>query len=258
MKISVITACYNRATTIQSAIDSLRAQTYRNIEYIVVDGASNDGTVDILKKNTDAIDVLISEPDSGMYNAINKGIKKASGDIVGVLHSDDFYYDDETLAKIAEVFRETNADLVYANGIYVDENNLSKVRRIYGSSLFRPLRLYFGWIPLHTTIYVKRNVFEKYGLYREEFKIASDYDISLRWFQNRNIKKVFYDDYVVKMRIGGKSTDLSQQGKKSSEDLKIIKDHKLLGYFTLFFKILRKVPQYLLPKFFHQQFAQKI
>ncbi len=111
--------------------------------------------------------------------------------------------------------------------------------------------MYFGWIPLHTTIFVKKEIFEKHGLYREDFQIASDYDISLRWFKNPEIKKVYLNRWVVKMRMGGKSTNITQQRKKSSEDLHIIKEHRLWGKWTLFFKIARKIPQYLLPKIFH-------
>ena len=135
--------------------------------------------------------------------------------------------------------------------MYVDENNIKKVKRIYPSRNFKKWFLYFGWIPLHTTIFVKKEIFEKHGLYREDFQIASDYDISLRWFKNPEIKKVYLNRWVVKMRMGGKSTNITQQRKKSSEDLHIIKEHRLWGKWTLFFKIARKIPQYLLPKIFH-------
>lgn len=248
MKISIITTCYNREKTIASALDSFIAQDYKNKEYIIIDGDSKDKSMEIITQYKDSIDVLVSEKDAGIYNALNKGIKNCSGDIIGLLHSDDFFYNNQTLTKIADCFQKTGADIVYGNGLYVDELNISRVKRIYPSKNFKKNYLKWGWIPLHTTIFVKKEIFEKYGLYREDYRIASDYDISLRWFRNPNIKKHFLDEYIVKMRLGGKSTDMNQQKKKSAEDLQIIQEHQLLGKLTLFFKIFRKIPQYLLPR----------
>lgn len=248
MKISIITTCFNREKTIAQSIESMLSQDYTNKEYVVIDGGSRDGSVELIKKYEASIDTFISEPDTGMYNALNKGIKNCTGVIVGILHSDDFFYDNNTLSKIAKVFRDTNADIVYANGQYVDANDISKVRRIYPAKAFSKIYLYFGWIPLHTTIFAKREIFEKYGLYKENYQIASDYEISLRWFTNTQIKKVFLNQWVVKMRLGGKSTTMQQQKIKSTEDLEIIKQYQLLGKVTLFFKIARKIPQYILPR----------
>jgi len=250
MKVSIITACYNREKTIATAIESVSAQSYDNIEYIIIDGASKDKSMDVINQYKSQIDIILSEKDTGIYNALNKGIKRSSGDIIGLLHSDDLFYDKDIIGKIVDVFANSDADIVYANGMYVDEKKIDVVKRVYKAKLFKKKYLYFGWIPLHTTIFVKKEVFEKYGLYREDFKIASDYEISLRWFQNNLLKKVFLDCWVVKMRLGGKSTDLTQQKLKSSEDLKIIKEYNLLGKSTLLFKILRKIPQYILPKLF--------
>ncbi len=248
MKVSIITACFNRERTISGAIESVLSQKYDNIEYIIIDGLSRDKSVDIINRYEKNIDIIVSEKDTGMYNAINKGIVKSTGDIVGLLHSDDFFYDDNTIQKIVDKFYESSADVVYANGLYVDEDDIAKIKRVYRAKVFKNRYLYFGWIPLHTTIFVKKEVFEEYGLYQENFKIASDYEISLRWFKNKQLKKVFLNDWVVKMRLGGKSTDLKQQKVKSKEDLEIIKQYNLWGIITLIFKILRKIPQYLLPK----------
>jgi len=247
MKVSIITACYNRERTISSAIESVLSQTYDDLEYIIVDGQSKDKSFDVINQYKENIDVIICEKDTGMYNAINKGIIKATGDIVGLLHSDDFFYDNTTIQKIVTIFDTTDADIVYANGLYVDEDDTAKIKRVYRAKVFKSRYLYFGWIPLHTTIFVKREIFEKFGLYKEDFKIASDYEISLRWFKNNQLKKIFMNDWVVKMRLGGKSTDLTQQKLKSEEDLKIIKQYKLFGKLTLLFKIVRKVPQYIFP-----------
>lgn len=248
MKISIITTCYNRENTIATALESFRSQDYKNKELVVIDGASKDHSVEIINQYREDIATFISEKDTGIYNALNKGIANCTGDIIGILHSDDFFYDEKTLSAVAACFKNNNADIVYANGQYVSEEDLSRVKRIYKSDPFKAGYLPFGWIPLHTTIYVKREVFEKLGVYREDFRIASDYEISLRWFQDSSLKKVYLNRWVVKMRLGGKSTDMTQQKRKSSEDLKILKEKKLWGKTTLAFKIARKIPQYILPK----------
>lgn len=249
MKISVVTIVYNNKNSLRSCIESVRKQTYNNIEHIVIDGGSTDGTLEVIKEYQNRLDYVISERDKGLYDALNKGIHKCTGDIIGILHSDDLYYEKDTLKKVAQIFKGTDADLVYAKGKYVDREDISKVKRLYPSKEYKLQFLNYGWIPLHTTIYVKKEVFEKYGLYDLKYSIASDYDISLRWFKNDQIKKVFLDEWVVKMRLGGKSTTASLQKKKSSEDLKIIKKHGLRGKFTLACKIGRKIPQYLIPRF---------
>lgn len=249
MKISVITIVYNNSSCIEDCIKSVLGQTYNNVEHIIIDGGSNDGTIEIINKYKDKISYFISEKDKGLYDALNKGIKVATGDVIGILHSDDLYYNEDTLSNIAYEFKKSDADLVYANGQYVERDNTSVTKRIYKSNLFKKWYLFFGWIPLHTTIYVKREIFDEYGLYMTNYRIASDYEISLRWFFNSNIKKVFLNKWVVKMRLGGKSTTIQLQKKKSTEDLEIIKKYNLLGAFTLFFKILRKIPQYIIPRF---------
>jgi glycosyltransferase involved in cell wall biosynthesis len=261
MKISIITVTYNSKSTIADCIRSTNDQTYSNIEHIIIDGASKDNTIEIIKSIPNRVSRIISEPDHGIYDAMNKGIANVTGDIIGILHSDDFFYEPGTIQKVVTAFQESGADLIYANGQYVNLLNPTKrdlkhgeqlkVRRIYRSKSFRKCYLPFGWIPLHTTIYVRKEVFEKYGLYEEHYHIASDYEISLRWFQNDEIKKVYLNEWVVKMRLGGKSTSAKLQKMKSTEDLDIIRRYKLLGYFTLACKITRKIPQYLLPRLIH-------
>lgn len=248
MKVSIITIVYNNQTNIAECIRSVQNQTYKNIEHIVIDGGSTDGTQECIEPFRKKLAYYKSEKDRGLYDALNKGIKQATGDIVGILHSDDIYYEPETIEKVVENFRESGADLVYANGQYVDKHDTDNVKRTYTSKPFRKRYLQFGWIPLHTTIYVRRELFEKYGLYKTKYSIASDYGISLRWFTNDEIKKVFFDEWVVKMRLGGMSTTPSLQKLKSTEDLRIIRVYKLMGYFTLGCKISRKIPQYVLPR----------
>lgn len=248
MKISIVTIVYNNKNSIAECIKSVLAQTYPEIEHVLVDGGSTDGTLEIIEKYKDDLGYFVSEKDNGLYDALNKGIQKCTGDVIGILHSDDFFYDRDTLKKVADTFEKTEADLVYAKGKYVDREDTTKIKRLYPAKDYKLKYLNFGWIPLHTTIYVKKEVFEKYGLYDLKYSIASDYDISLRWFRNDQIKKVFLDEWVVKMRLGGKSTTPALQKRKSAEDLKIIKKHGLKGKFTLACKIGRKIPQYLMPR----------
>ncbi|GHT18119.1 glycosyl transferase [Bacteroidia bacterium] len=248
MKISILSIVYNNAECISDCIQSVINQDYTDVEHIVIDGGSTDGTQAVIEKYRDKIAAYVSEKDSGLYNALNKGIRLATGDVIGILHSDDLFFSEHTLSEIAETFQTANADLVYANGQYVDKQNISKVKRIYPAGNLNKSYLKFGWIPLHTTIYVRREVFEKYGLYDESYQIASDYEISLRWFLNDEIKKTFLDKWVVKMRLGGKSTSMNLQKRKSAEDLQIIRKYRLCGYFTLFCKIAQKIPQYLVPQ----------
>jgi Glycosyltransferases involved in cell wall biogenesis len=248
MKVSIITIVYNNRECIVDCIQSVINQSYPNIEYIVIDGGSTDGTQEKIQPFQNKLAYYISEKDNGLYNALNKGIKQATGDIIGILHSDDLFYDSECIQKVVDSFKNTNADLVYAKGQYVDKANIEKVKRIYLSKTYKKSYLPFGWIPLHTTIYVRKEVFEKYGLYEEHYRIASDYEISQRWFQNNEIKKVYLNEWVVKMRLGGKSTNAKLQKLKSSEDLDVIRRYHLWGWFTLGCKIARKVPQYLLPR----------
>lgn len=248
MKISIITIVYNRVSCISNCIESVLNQTYSNIEYLVIDGGSTDGTQQKIERYKDRIDYYISEKDEGIFDALNKGIKNATGDVIGILNSDDFFYQPDTIKNVIEAFQSSGADLVYAKGLFVDKENPEKVKRMYPSKPFQKRFLYFGWIPLHTTIFVRQEIFKKYGYYNPGYSIASDYEISLRWFKNDRIRKIFLNEWVVKMRLGGLSTSAKLQLKKSREDLRIINRHKLNGLFTLACKIGRKIPQYVIPQ----------
>lgn len=249
MKISIITIVYNNKKHIEDCINSVLNQNYSNVEYIVIDGGSTDGTIDVIKKHGDFVNVFVTEPDLGLYDALNKGIVLATGDVIGILHSDDVFVSENVLSDVISTIDETDADLVYGKGVFVDRNNVNQIRRVYSGSIFHNWRLFFGWIPLHTTIFVKKKVFVKHGLYDLKYSIASDYDISLRWFRDKSLRKAFLDKYMVKMRLGGKSTSMNLQKTKSLQDLAIIKKHHLWGVFTLVFKLLRKLPQFLKPYF---------
>ncbi|MCP9199584.1 glycosyltransferase [Gramella sp. GC03-9] len=249
MKISIITVVYNNVDTISECIRSVLNQSYKNIELVIIDGGSSDGTQKEIEKFQDKLGYYISEKDKGIFDAYNKGIRKASGDVIGILNSDDLLFGNETIARIVAAFSNSNAHLVYGHGMYIGKRNSKLIKRIYSCRKFRKGFLKYGWIPLHPTIYVKKEVYQKHGWYSLDYSIASDYDMSLRWFEDEHLKKEFLNEWIVKMRMGGKSTTLNLQKRKSTEDLDIIQKHRLLGVFTLFCKIGRKVPQYVQPRF---------
>lgn len=248
MKVSIISIVYNGREFIGDCIKSVLRQSYPNIEHLVIDGGSTDGTQQEIEPYMNQLAYYISEKDEGVFDAYNKGIRKATGDIIGILNSDDFFNEPDTIKKVVDAFVSSQADLVYAKGMFVDKDNPVKVKRVYPSRPFHKSYLSFGWIPLHTTIFVRREVFDRYGFYNGGFRIASDYEISLRWFKNEEIKKHFLNEWVVKMRLGGLSTSTNLQLRKSKEDLRIIRQYQLQGYFTLACKIGRKIPQYVIPR----------
>lgn len=248
MKLSIITIVYNNEATIASCIEAVLAQDYGNVEHIVIDGGSTDGTTTILENYQDQLGYYISEPDKGLYNALNKGVQAATGDVIGILHSDDFYPRPDTLSQVIEAFMSSDADIVYGNGVFVDRHQPEQIKRIYKAKNFKSRYLKWGWVPLHTTIYIKREVFDSYGLYEEQYRIASDYEMTLRLLSNPKLKSYFVNDWLVKMRLGGKSTTPALQKMKSKEDLHIIHRYPLWGVVTLALKIGRKIPQYLIPK----------
>ncbi|WP_405325944.1 glycosyltransferase family 2 protein [Leeuwenhoekiella sp. LLG6367-2.1] len=248
LKISVITIVFNNKTTVESCLKAVQSQDYPYIEHIVIDGGSTDGTQQIIENYKDNLGYYISEPDTGLYNALNKGIRASKGDIIGILHSDDFYYSPSTLSEVVAAFESTKTDVLYGNGMFVDRDDPTHIKRVYRGTAFRKSLLNFGWVPLHTTMYATSAVFRKYGMYEEGYRIAGDYEMSLRWFKNPDIKFYFLDRWLVKMRLGGKSTTAALQKKKSTEDLDIILRYRLWGLCTLVFKIARKIPQYIIPR----------
>ena len=204
-RISIITVSYNNAGTIADAINSVLAQTYKDIEYIVVDGASTDGTKDIVASFGQRISRFISEPDKGLYDAINKGIRIASGEIVGILNSDDFFCNNTVIERIVESFRENEIDAVFGDVRFVDTVNTSKVVRYYSSKHFKPARFRFGFMPAHSSFYVKRELFEKLGYYKTDYKIAADYELLIRFLYIHKIIYKYLEMPFVSMRMGGVS-----------------------------------------------------
>ena len=224
MKITIITACFNRAGSIKTAIESVLNQTFPNIEYIVVDGGSTDGSRDIISSYCDRIDKIIFKSDHGMYEGLNNAIREATGDIIGLCHSDDQLYDEDTVKDVACAFeKHPQADMVYADGLFVNATTGKPVRVWKGHPLHR-WHLVCGWLPLHTTCYVRRSVHEKYGLYDESYKIAADTKFLLSVLYTHRIKTVSIPQYVVRMRMGGASTDKERMKDMWKEDIRVFKE----------------------------------
>lgn len=207
MKVSIITSCYNRAGTIRCAIESVLAQDYPDIEYIIVDGASTDGSTEIIRQYEGRVARIISEPDRGMYEAINKGIRAATGDIVGLMHSDDFFFDNHVVSDIVKRFEKTDADFVYGDGLFVDCNDTNRVVRNWIGGSYHRWKVKCGWLPLHPTCYIRKDVMLREGLYDESYKIAADTDLLVRYLYKSRLKVDYLQRYIVRMRMGGLSTD---------------------------------------------------
>jgi glycosyltransferase involved in cell wall biosynthesis len=205
MKVSLITSTYNSAETLKDTFDSVRAQQHKDLEYIVIDGGSTDATMDLIKANSDIIDIHLSEPDDGIYDALNKGIEKATGDVVGFIHSDDLLAGPEVIAEIAHAFEDPKVDAVYADLDYVESNNTQKVVRKWRSRSFDPQAFYRGWMPAHPTFYLRRKHYENLGLYDTSFRQSADYELMLRMLLKHQLKAEYIPNVWVKMRMGGAS-----------------------------------------------------
>lgn len=246
MKVSIITSCYNRAATIRSAIESVLAQDYKDIEFIVVDGSSTDGSLDIIREYADRISIIISEPDHGMYEAINKGIRVATGEIIGLLHSDDFFYDNGVIGRIVERMKRTHADFLYGDGLFVNPDDTNKVVRNWIGGGYRLWKVRHGWLPLHPTCYIRRDVMMRQGLYNESYKIAADSDLLVRYLLTGGLTVTYLNEYIVRMRMGGLSTDSAKRKKMWEEDIRVYVSHGLWPTLTKLEKMAWKVPQFVL------------
>lgn len=246
MRVSIITICYNRELTIAKAIESVLSQDYPNIEYIVIDGNSNDGTTAIIQSYADKISTYISEPDKGMYDALNKGLQLASGDIIGLMHSDDEFYDATVVSQIVAAFQNnTSTDGVYGDGVYVSNDIQERIIRDRIGGVYSLKKVKAGWLPLHPTVYLKRAVMEKYDFYNLDFKIASDTELLLRYLYKYQIKMTYVNSYFVKMRMGGLSTSYRRAFEVLVEDYKIYDYHGLSAFRVVFLKKWIAFKQYL-------------
>lgn len=212
MRVSLITVSYNSASCINTCIDSILEQDYTDIEYIIIDGASTDGTVDIVQSYGDQISQFVSEPDKGIYDAMNKGVKLATGDIVGLLNSDDLYANPQVISRVVEEFRRRETDTVYGDLVYIQDHNMDQVVRYYPGVDFHPNKLKKGMMPPHPTFFVKRELYENFGLFNTQYKICADFDLMVRLFHKHEVSYSYIPEVMVKMRTGGSST----QGLKST------------------------------------------
>ena len=245
MKISIITITYNSEKTLPRALDSVQSQSYGEIEHIIVDGASTDGTKAMIEAYAKTHQNVrwISEPDEGIYNALNKGIRMATGDVIGFLHSDDVFFSPDSVAQIAAAFADETVDVVYGDLQYC---NGDKVTRRWVSNAFDPKTLKFGWMPPHPTVYVRKKVYEEVGPYDEWFRISADYDMILRIF-TAGYKSQYIPVVLVSMETGGASNrNTKARLSKTQEDYIVLKkNHVGAGLLTVACKQLRKVRQFL-------------
>lgn len=245
MKVSIITAVYNRVTSIAQAVESVQAQTWSDMEHVVIDGASTDGTLQILRSCLSDRAILISEPDKGIYYALNKGLARATGDIIGLMHSDDFFADDRVIESVVSAFSDPGVDAVYGDLDYVAKDEPSRIVRHWRSGEYQSGKLARGWMPPHPTLYLRRSVFEQWGGFDTSFRIAADYDAILRYFGRGRIRAAYIPRVLVKMRVGGESNrSLAKIWLKSREDYRALCNNGVGGLATLAVKNLSKVQQF--------------
>ncbi|MCX5848696.1 MAG: glycosyltransferase family 2 protein [Deltaproteobacteria bacterium] len=205
VKITIVTVCHNSAATIKDTLDSVTSQSYKNLEHIIVDGGSTDETLAIVREWKKYPVRLVTEPDKGIYDAMNKGVRLATGDVIGILNSDDVYYDSHVLEDVSVVMSAASVDACYADLVYVDKNNLKKIIRYWKSCVFKKGLFPKGWMPPHPTFFARRFIYEKYGLFDINYYLAADFELMARFLERFQIKSVYIPKIFVKMRFGGAS-----------------------------------------------------
>lgn len=248
MKVTIITATYNSSDTVRDTLLSVASQSYPFIEHIVIDGDSADDTLDIVREFSH-VSRLVSEKDNGIYDAMNKGIALATGDIVGILNSDDFFADDDVVARIVQAFIRSGSDAVYGDLLFVNRRNVSKVKRVWVAGDYRRALLYRGWMPPHPTFYVRRYCYEQFGNFNTHFKVAADYDMLIRLLLVNRIRVTYIPRVLINMRTGGVSTrSLRQRLSINREDQLVWKLNKQTPkWYTLYCKPLYKLKQFIVP-----------
>ncbi len=247
MKISIITITYNSENTVEDTLRSVLSQDFPNKEYIIVDGLSSDQTVPVINRYAAHIDKFISEKDKGLYDALNKGIEMATGDVIGMLHSDDLYADEKVLSKVAQAFAiDPEIEAVYADLVFVDRNKPDKVLRTWKAGDYEEGSFKKGWMPPHPTFFVKKEVYEKYGNFNTSLKLSADYELMLRFIHKQKIKVHYLPETIVMMRMGGISnTSFFVKLKANIEDKMAWKLNDLKpGFLTTIRKPLKKLAQY--------------
>jgi glycosyltransferase len=245
MKLSIITATYDAAETVTGSLLSVAAQSHPDVEHWVIDGGSTDGTQAIVQAHASRLAGFVSEPDRGIYDALNKGIRRATGEAVGFLHADDVYAADDVLATIAAAFADPAIDAVYGDLTYVDRHDTARVIRYWKAGAYDRSSLVRGWMPPHPTFYVRRSVYERLGLFDTRYRISADYESVVRFLFVNRIRAVYIPKVLVSMRVGGVSNrSLRTISRKSLEDLRIMRGHGLGGLPALASKNLSKLGQF--------------
>jgi glycosyltransferase involved in cell wall biosynthesis len=246
MKVSVITATYNSAATVADTLKSVRDQSYPLVEHLIIDGGSKDDTMKIVAGFPHVMQTC-SEKDRGIYDAMNKGIKRATGDIVGILNSDDFYASEHVLQEVVETFRRSGCDAVYGDLQYVDKDDVSKVVRYWRSGAYQQGAFKWGWMPPHPSFFVRRSLYERCGLFNLDMKTAADYELMLRMIHKEGASLQYLPNVLVKMRTGGASNaSLTNRLKANADDRKAWEVNGLKPYwFTMYLKPIRKITQFI-------------
>ncbi|MXV52759.1 glycosyltransferase [Pedobacter sp. HMF7647] len=247
MKVSIITVTYNAERFLEKCIKSVLSQSYQNIEYIIIDGESTDSTLSVIEPFRSHIPKVISEKDDGMYDALNKGISLAQGDIIGILNADDFFASDDVVEKIVQSFEKSGAEVLYGDLDYVDQFDTNKILRKWRTKRYFKGAFQWGWMPAHPTFYAKKSLFENYGAYNPQFGSAADYELMLRYMHKFKVKSVFLQEVLVKMRNGGMSnSSLGNRIKANKKDLLAMKVNQIqFPLLAAIMKPLRKVPQFI-------------
>ncbi len=246
MKVTIVTVCFNSKNFIQKTIDTVAQQTYGNIEHVIIDGGSTDGTVAILENNSEKIR-YISEPDKGIYDAMNKGVKLATGEVIGTLGAGDFYPNNKVISHVIAGFEQYKTDAIYGDKQYVHPENTEKVVRYWSPGIYKIENWLEGWMPPHQSFYLLKTAFEKYGLYMDEFRTAGDYELMLRMLYKHKLTAQYIPELLVTMLTGGSSTaSLSHRIKANLEDRKAWEVNGILPkWYTLYMKPLGKLGQFL-------------
>ena len=247
MKVSIITITYNSSQTIEATVKSVLNQDYQNIEYIIIDGLSKDNTLSIIEPYKKQISKIISEKDNGLYDALNKGISLATGDIIGMLHSDDLFAGESVISHVVQNFENhKEARLLYADLIFIDRTDETKIRRVWKSGQYHDGHFLKGWMPPHPTFFVRREVYQQYGFFNTTLQFASDYELMLRFIHKHKLKVIYLPEVIIKMRMGGASNStILNKIKANIEDRKAWQMNGLKpSAFFMFRKPLRKVMQY--------------
>ena len=246
MKVSIITVTYNSGKYLEDCIESVIKQRYDNIEHIIIDGKSNDNTLAIIKKYESRISKWISETDKGMYDAINKGMVIATGDVVGILNSDDMLDSDDVITSIVNAFKEQDTEAIYGDLEYVDANDTNKILRIWKGRAFKRSRFRYGWMPAHPTFYIKRSLVEKFGFYENHYYTAADYEFMARYLYKNHVTTYYLPMLIVKMRMGGASNrSFRQRIRANRRDYLAMKRNKIpFAFIASILKPLIKVNQF--------------